>query len=102
MVLVVDQTLTIVSRSHGAPSSVATPAQMSTTGSPSMVTDTAAPRSSPRSKAEAKAARTGAKRSSQWPWTSVMVGLLVQPPWGRDPSHGIGGPDLGWRSPPRR
>ena len=48
IVLVVDQTLMIVSSAHGVPSSSIVPPQMSTTVSPSWTTHTDAPTSLPR------------------------------------------------------
>ena len=59
MVLVVDQTLVIVSRSHGRVfSASAQPPQMSTTGSPCRKTATDAPRSAPVSIWSASVVRT--------------------------------------------
>ena len=65
MVLVVDQTFVMVSRSQGRVfSSSAQPPQMSTTGSPCRKTATEAPRSAPVSSWSASVARTGSKRGS--------------------------------------
>ena len=73
MVLVVDQTLVMVSRSHGRVfSASAQPPQMSTTGSPCRKTATEAPTSAPVSIWSASVARTGSKRGSQVPCTSAM------------------------------
>ena len=68
MVLVVDHTLVMVSRSQGrVRASSAQPPQMSTTGSPSTVTATEAPKSVPLARLAASRSRTAAKRSSQRP-----------------------------------
>ena len=73
MVLVVDQTLVMVSRSHGRVlSASAQPPQMSTTGSPCQKTATDAPRSAPVSIWSASVVRTASKRGSQVPCTSAM------------------------------
>ena len=77
MVLVLEYTLTIVSRSHGVPLGSASPAQMSTTASPSTVTAAAAPSSKPSSKFSTKASRTASKPSLHIPRTSMTVPLLV-------------------------
>ena len=73
MVLVVDHTLVMVSRSHGLVfSASAQPPQMSTTGSPWRKTATDAPRSAPESSWPASVVRTPSKRGSQVPCTSAM------------------------------
>ena len=68
MVLVVDHTLVMVSRSQGFVfSASAQPPQMSTTGSPWTYTATDAPMSSPESSWPASVVRTASKRGSQVP-----------------------------------
>ncbi len=77
IVFVVDQTLTMVSRSQGFVfASSAWPPQMSTTTSPSSTTATDAPTSSPWSKLPANVCLTLSKRGSHVPWTSVMSAPL--------------------------
>src|SRR5215470_13277742 len=79
--LVVDATLTIVSRSHGlVRAASAKPPQRSTTGLPSTYTQTAAPTSPRLVKFSAKASRTAAKRGSQTPW-SCGAALMCFPPF---------------------
>ena len=73
MVLVVDHTLVMVSRSHGRVfSASAQPPQISTTGSPCRYTATEAPRSAPESRLVASVVRTPSKRGSQVPSTSAV------------------------------
>ena len=73
IVLVVDQTLVMVSACQGsAPSGSRLPPQRSTTSSPSSATATDAPTSSPLSRFAVKAARTGSNRGSQRPPTSAI------------------------------
>src|SRR5438270_7382914 len=70
--LVVESTRASVSCSQGrCVSTSASPAQRSTTGRPSTCTATAAPTSPNSSKLRAKARRTGSKRASQLPCTSI-------------------------------
>jgi len=71
MVLVVDHTLVIVSSPHGdwRPSSDHPP-HRSTTGWPSTVTATDAPRSSPLSRLAARMSRSALNRPSKLPFTS--------------------------------
>ncbi len=72
IVLVVDQTLVMVSRSQGrCPSASANPPQMSTTGSPPAYTATEAPTSVPASRLAANVAATPAYCSSHVPWMSA-------------------------------
>src|SRR5438105_3754449 len=74
MVLVVDQTLVMVSRSQGRVRSWSVwPPQMSTTASPSRTTATEAPTSRPWSRLPANVSRTDPKRSSHVPLISAMA-----------------------------
>src|SRR4051812_9507619 len=73
MVLVVENTLMIVSSSHGTPlASSCRPPQRSTASSPSTVTATDAPTSPSTAKFSAKASFTAPKPSSQRPLMSTM------------------------------
>ncbi len=95
MVLVVDHTLVMVSRSHGAvPASSTMPPQMSTTSSPSSTTATDAPTSVPASRLADSVVATASKRGSQMPCNCAMrssrraSGLQIFPRW--PVSHTIG------------
>src|SRR4051794_22373861 len=80
IVLVVDQTLMMVSCCHGVVrASSVWPPQMSTTSSPSMVMAADAPTSSSWSMVVASASRTPAKRGSKVPWISAMNAASPQP-----------------------
>src|SRR4051812_43091873 len=81
MVFVVDHTLVIVCSDHGSarPSS-AHPPQMSTTGDPSTVTATDAPRSSPLSTAPDSTSERMPNGSLQNPLISAMCPFLTAPP----------------------
>ena len=81
-VFVVDQTLVMVSRSHGwVRASSRYPPQMSTATSPSRSTTIDAPISSRASTLRASAARTGSNRSAQVPWISAMCSSPRCGPW---------------------
>ena len=80
MVLVVDQTLVMVSFSHGAePASSTVPPQMSTTGSPCSRTATEAPTSVPASRLSDSVVATPSNLGSQVPWMSAIVSSLPRP-----------------------
>jgi hypothetical protein len=80
IVFVVDQTLMMVSRSHGVVfAASAKPPHRSTTISPSDTTATLAPTSRSLSKLAANASFTAVKRSSQVPATVVMAGDRTPP-----------------------
>ena len=73
MVFVVDHTLVMVSRSHGAvPASSTVPPQMSTTRSPSSTMATDAPTSVPASRLADSVVATASKRGSQVPCSCAM------------------------------
>ena len=94
IVFVVDQTLTMVSRSQGFVfASSAWPPQMSTTTSPSSTTATDAPTSSPWSKLPANVCLTLSKRGSHVPWTSVMSAPLSSRADPTSARHDVG---VGW------
>ena len=74
MVLVVDHTLVMVSRSHSAPVDwSASPPQMSTTGSPWRYTATEAPTSAPVSRLSERTERTPSNFGPTVPCTSAMT-----------------------------
>jgi hypothetical protein len=80
MVLVIDQTLVMVSFSHGAvPASSTVPPQMSTTGSPLSRTATEAPTSVPASRLADNVVATPSNLGSQLPWISAIFASLPRP-----------------------